>query len=266
MGAKTPRDLTLEQILSFTDDFQVPVFLRMHHNSVNHEAAAKALVWPVISEEDFSRINQDNIARICHYPEAIPSLNKCDFQGRRCLVVGSSAPWLELYLLKRGADYVHTLEYRPIIWSLPPSLENKWGSTVFEELGSRIEDQQAYKIQFDAVISYSSLEHSGLGRYGDPINPNGDLETIDQLLPLVESDAAWYIAVPIGQDSVLFNRHRVYGRGRISVMAKRLGKKAVTIVHTAMSASESDALGQGVHDLLSCPLGTDGIQRLIIFR
>lgn len=29
--------------------------------------------------------------------------------------------------------------------------------------------------KYDAVISYSSIEHSGLGRYGDPLNPNGDL-------------------------------------------------------------------------------------------
>jgi hypothetical protein len=31
---------------------------------------------------------------------------------------------------------------------------------------------------FDAVISFSSLEHSGLGRYGDAINPWGDLMTM----------------------------------------------------------------------------------------
>jgi len=28
---------------------------------------------------------------------------------------------------------------------------------------------------FDGVITYSSLEHSGLGRYGDALNPWGDL-------------------------------------------------------------------------------------------
>ena len=28
--------------------------------------------------------------------------------------------------------------------------------------------------KFDAISSYSSIEHDGLGRYGDPINPNGD--------------------------------------------------------------------------------------------
>ncbi len=32
--------------------------------------------------------------------------------------------------------------------------------------------------QFDAMISFSSLEHSGLGRYGDPFNPWGDRITM----------------------------------------------------------------------------------------
>lgn len=29
--------------------------------------------------------------------------------------------------------------------------------------------------KFDFVVSFSSMEHSGLGRYGDGINPWGDL-------------------------------------------------------------------------------------------
>ncbi|KAJ1487113.1 hypothetical protein T484DRAFT_1787720 [Baffinella frigidus] len=31
---------------------------------------------------------------------------------------------------------------------------------------------------FDAVVSFSSVEHTGLGRYGDALNPWGDLQTI----------------------------------------------------------------------------------------
>jgi hypothetical protein len=31
---------------------------------------------------------------------------------------------------------------------------------------------------FDAMVSFSSLEHSGLGRYGDGLNPWADLITM----------------------------------------------------------------------------------------
>ena len=32
----------------------------------------------------------------------------------------------------------------------------------------------------DFVVTYSSLEHSGLGRYGDKLNPAADLEAMAQ--------------------------------------------------------------------------------------
>ncbi len=32
--------------------------------------------------------------------------------------------------------------------------------------------------KFDIMVSFSSLEHSGLGRYGDELNPWGDLITM----------------------------------------------------------------------------------------
>ena len=31
---------------------------------------------------------------------------------------------------------------------------------------------------FDVVMSISSVEHDGLGRYGDPLNPNGDFSAM----------------------------------------------------------------------------------------
>ena len=34
--------------------------------------------------------------------------------------------------------------------------------------------------QFDAMVTFSSIEHSGLGRYGDPLNPWGDLIAMAQ--------------------------------------------------------------------------------------
>ena len=33
----------------------------------------------------------------------------------------------------------------------------------------------------DLIVSYSSLEHSGLGRYGDALNPDGDKDAVAQV-------------------------------------------------------------------------------------
>ena len=39
----------------------------------------------------------------------------------------------------------------------------------------------------DVGLSISSFEHDGLGRYGDPLNPNGDLETMKSISILISS-------------------------------------------------------------------------------
>ncbi len=40
---------------------------------------------------------------------------------------------------------------------------------------------------FDLIVSYSGIEHDGLGRYGDPINPNGDISAMLEMWLLTRS-------------------------------------------------------------------------------
>lgn len=65
---------------------------------------------------------------------------------------------------------------------------------------------------FDVAISFSSVEHSGLGRYGDPLNPFGDLEATAQSWCLLKPNGLFFIGVPTGRTDYLFwNVHRIYG-------------------------------------------------------
>ncbi len=50
---------------------------------------------------------------------------------------------------------------------------------------------------FDVMITFSSVEHSGLGRYGDILNPWGDLITLAQ----VSRNCSWhyYLGRYLGQ-------------------------------------------------------------------
>ncbi len=52
------------------------------------------------------------------------------------------------------------------------------------------------------------VEHIGLGRYGDPIDPDGDLKAIAELKRVMSRDLLF--VVPIGIPIVLFNLHRIY--------------------------------------------------------
>ena len=74
-------------------------------------------------------------------------------------------------LLASGAEHVTTLEYSAIT-SHHPKLTPMLPSDMARQfLDGTLPD-------FDAVVSFSSLEHSGLGRYGDGLNPYGDLITM----------------------------------------------------------------------------------------
>lgn len=62
----------------------------------------------------------------------------------------------------------------------------------------------------DSLSSLHALEHFGLGRYGDPIRPDGHLAALQNLADIVASGGSFYLSVPIGPQRVEFNAHRVF--------------------------------------------------------
>jgi len=77
--------------------------------------------------------------------------------GKHVLVIGSQSPWIESILLSRGAKNITTFDYVKIK-SFHPQVE----VLTPEELSDKYLKE---KVQYDAMITFSSLEHSGLGRY-----------------------------------------------------------------------------------------------------
>jgi hypothetical protein len=55
-----------------------------------------------------------------------------------------------------------------------------------------------------------TVEHIGLGRYGDEINSDADLLAINELKRVLKENGDLYFVVPVGVPRVYFNSHRVY--------------------------------------------------------
>lgn len=55
-----------------------------------------------------------------------------------------------------------------------------------------------------------TIEHIGLGRYGDPIDPTADLKAINELKRVCAVNGTLLIVVPIGKRRIQFNAHRIY--------------------------------------------------------
>ena len=63
----------------------------------------------------------------------------------------------------------------------------------------------------DSVSSLHAIEHFGLGRYSDPIDIDGHIKAITNLVNLVSKGGRLYVSFPIGQnEEVHFNAHRIF--------------------------------------------------------
>jgi hypothetical protein len=63
----------------------------------------------------------------------------------------------------------------------------------------------------DSLSCLHAIEHFGLGRYGDQIDPSGHLKGFRNLIKMLQISGRLYISFPIGrQDEVHFNAHRVF--------------------------------------------------------
>lgn len=62
----------------------------------------------------------------------------------------------------------------------------------------------------DSLSCLHAIEHFGLGRYGDPLDPEGHLKGFKNLHKMLKPGGTLYISFPIGANSVYFNAHRVF--------------------------------------------------------
>jgi SAM-dependent methyltransferase len=111
--------------------------------------------------------------------------------------VGSSV--MMISVLSAVVDTIF-VDYRPLRASLPglTSLAGNILDLPFEE---------------NAVKSLSCLhviEHIGLGRYGDPIDPEGSRKAAAELQRVVCPGGRLYLSLPVGRERVCFNAHRVH--------------------------------------------------------
>lgn len=61
----------------------------------------------------------------------------------------------------------------------------------------------------DSLSCLHALEHFGLGRYGDPIDPHGYAAGLSNMAKILRPSGLFYLSVPIGKERVEFNAHRI---------------------------------------------------------
>ncbi len=68
----------------------------------------------------------------------------------------------------------------------------------------------------ESISCMHTIEHVGLGRYGDPIDPDGDIKAIKELKRVVKSGGSLLLVMPIGKTArIEYNAHRIYNYDQI---------------------------------------------------
>lgn len=70
----------------------------------------------------------------------------------------------------------------------------------------------------ESLSCMHTVEHVGLGRYGDDIDPDGDLIAVKELSRVVKNNGSLLFVVPIGKPRIQYNAHRIYSYDMITAM------------------------------------------------
>lgn len=62
----------------------------------------------------------------------------------------------------------------------------------------------------DSVSCLHTLEHFGLGRYGDKIDINAPYKGLSNLANILRENGVLYLSTPVGSEKIYFNAHRVF--------------------------------------------------------
>lgn len=100
----------------------------------------------------------------------------------------------------------------------------------------------------ESLSCMHTVEHIGLGRYGDTIDPNGDIKAMNELTRVLAQGGHLLFVIPVGKPKLMFNAHRIYSYRQILEHFKDLKLVEFTLIpenHTRgdliTNASEASA-------------------------
>lgn len=112
-------------------------------------------------------------------------------------------------------DIASTITFSSIISAFVPVDFYDYRPAELKLTGLQSKHGDLTKLNFESnsVKSLScmhTIEHVGLGRYGDPIDPDGDKKAAIELARVLAVGGTFIFVTPIGKPKVAFNAHRIY--------------------------------------------------------
>lgn len=178
---------------SFIED-DIKTYTKMNQRS--EFAIKEEYLWPVIRDKYASAGTVGNY--FCQDLWAAKLVNKSGVKQH--FDIGSRLDGFIAYLLASGID-VTMIDVR----QFPGEVEGLY--TIVDDATSL---RQILDNSIESFSALCSLEHFGLGRYGDPIDPEACFKCFDNIQRKLKVGGRLYISLPIGKERVEFNAHRVF--------------------------------------------------------
>jgi hypothetical protein len=115
---------------------------------------------------------------------------------------------------------VEVFDIRPVSSEIPGVVFKRADLMSTESLAGLCGGDEGY---CDSLSCLHAIEHFGLGRYGDPINPLGHQQGIANLSKLLKPHGRLYLSTPIGIERVEFNANWVFDPRTIVRVANMAG-------------------------------------------
>lgn len=193
----------------FVKDFSMngrcPILLQFRHETSEGELVWRKSYWDHILPRVDRLIESGEILGYSSDPHLVAAFRSFPVAGKKVVVIGSVHPLYEALVYRMGG-IPSTVEFRKIQHDIP-ELE----TFTVEEF------RQSGKV-FECGVTISALEHDGLGRYGDPIDPFGDIKTMRNYKSVIAKGGLMFLSVPVGQDALVWNSHRIYGAHRLPML------------------------------------------------
>jgi SAM-dependent methyltransferase len=117
-------------------------------------------------------------------------------------------------------------DYRPAEIKLSNLKCNRANLTALEFEGNSISSLSCMHV----------IEHIGLGRYGDQLDPEGDRKAFKELKRVLAPKGDLLIVVPVGKARIKFNAHRIYSYEMIRTVFSELQLKQFALITNAIPA------------------------------
>ena len=202
----------------------------LYFNNVNTHSAVKKKYQ--LDFEQFSKMSQGIGARFIldvkdQYPCLHDNTASTEFDRHYVYHPAWAARMVNKFQPKKHVDISSILGFSTILSAFIPVefYDYRPAKISLSDFSQGAVDLLDLNFKSDSIHSLSCMhviEHIGLGRYGDPLNPDGDIQSAKELSRVLAVNGQLLIALPVGRSRVAFNAHRIYSHEQVLDLFKEL--------------------------------------------